>query len=140
MTTPTRFILLAIGLVIAAGVFMMPRRDEWLAVMQDEDQQAQVIALVEDRLARGEDDPDLLATLGRSYAAVGSNQRAIERIEAYTTLRPTDAEALPSWPTCMEGSATRRARSRCWSGTSPSLRRRRGSPNWRACTTRMGKP
>jgi tetratricopeptide (TPR) repeat protein len=94
MTTPARFILLVIGLVIAAGVFMMPRRDEWLAVMQDEDQQSQVIALVEDRLSRGEDDPDLLATLGRSYAAIGNNPRAIERLEAYTQRRPRDAQAF----------------------------------------------
>ena len=93
MTASARFIMLVIGIVGAAAVLMAPRRDEWLAMMQDEDKQAQIIALLEPRLARGENDPRLLATLGRSYAELGNYQRATELLERYVALRPNDGEA-----------------------------------------------
>ena len=93
MTAPARFIILVIGIVVGAAVFLAPRGNEQLAMLQDEDKHAQIIALLEPRVARGENDPNLLATLGRAYGEVGSYQRAIELMERYTSLRPDDAEA-----------------------------------------------
>ena len=93
MTAPVRFILLVIGIVIAAAALMAPRRDEWLAVLRDQDKQAQIIALLEPRLAAGDNDPDLLATLGRCYAETGNYPRAIELLNRYIALRPNDSEA-----------------------------------------------
>ena len=46
MTAPARFILVVIAVVCAAGALMVPGRDEWLAMMRDEDKQAQRIALL----------------------------------------------------------------------------------------------
>jgi tetratricopeptide (TPR) repeat protein len=95
MNTPARrFIVLVIVTVIAVAVLMAPRRAEWLAIMRDDDQQAQIIALMEPRLARNGDDPDVLATLGRAYAEIGNHQRATELLEHYIALRPDDAEAF----------------------------------------------
>jgi len=93
ITAPRRFILLVVGIVLAAGAIMMPGRNEWLAMMRDEDKQAQIIALLEPRLANGDNDPELLATLGRSYAEIGSYQRAIDLLERYIALRPGDGDA-----------------------------------------------
>ena len=93
MTAPARFIILVIGIVVGAAVLLAPRGNEQLAMLQDEDKHAQIIALLEPRVARGENDPNLLATLGRAYGEVGSYQRAIELMERYTSLRPDDAEA-----------------------------------------------
>ncbi len=93
MTAPARFIMLVTGIVVAAATLMAPRRDEWLAVMWDQDKQAQIISLLEPQLARGEDDPALLATLGRAYAEIGNYRRAAELLERYTALRPDDSEA-----------------------------------------------
>ena len=93
MTAPARFIILVIGIVVAAAVLLAPRGNERLAMLQDEEKHAQIIALLEPRIARGENDPNLLATLGRAYGEVGSYQRAIELMERYTSLRPDDAEA-----------------------------------------------
>ena len=93
MTAPARFIILVIGIVVGAAVLMAPRGNEQLAMLQDEDKQAQIIALLEPRIARGENDPNLLATLGRAYAEIGSYQHAIELLERYISLRPDDAEA-----------------------------------------------
>jgi tetratricopeptide (TPR) repeat protein len=94
MNTPARrFIVLVIVIVAAAAVVMAPRRDEWLAIMRDGDQQAQIIALLEPQLARNGDDPDLLATLGRSYAEIGDHPRAAALLERYIALRPDDGDA-----------------------------------------------
>jgi tetratricopeptide (TPR) repeat protein len=93
MTAPVRFILLVIGLVIAGAILMAPRSNERLSMMLDEGKQAQVIALLEPRLAQGETDPILLAMLGRAYAGVGDFDRASKLLERYTALRPDDADA-----------------------------------------------
>jgi tetratricopeptide (TPR) repeat protein len=88
--------MLVIGIVVGAAVLMGPRLDERLAMMRDEDKQAQVISLLEPRVARGENDPGLLATLARSHTEIGNYQRAIELLERYITLRPDDGEAYAS--------------------------------------------
>ncbi len=72
MTAPARFMVLVLGIVVVAGVLMAPRRNEQLAMLRDEDKQAQIIALLEPRVARGENDPGVLATLARSYAEIGN--------------------------------------------------------------------
>src|ERR1700751_2715400 len=93
MTAPIRFILLVIAVVSATAALMAPGRDEWLAMMRDEDKQAQIITLLEPRLARNGNDIGLLATLGRSYAEIGNYPRAIELLGRYVALRPDDGEA-----------------------------------------------
>jgi Flp pilus assembly protein TadD len=93
MTAPVRFIILILLVVVAAAAFMAPRLDEWLAMMRDDNRQAEIIALLEPRLAHNKDDPGLLATLGRSYAEIGNNPRATELLERYLALRPDDGEA-----------------------------------------------
>jgi tetratricopeptide (TPR) repeat protein len=92
-TSARRFIVLVIVTVVAVAVLMAPRRAEWLAIMRDDDQQAQIIAMMEPRLARNGDDPDTLATLGRAYGEIGNHQRAAELLERYIALRPDDADA-----------------------------------------------
>lgn len=96
LTLPTRFAVLVIGILGIVAIIMAPRRGEWLAVMQDEDRQAQVIALLEPRLATEPTDLDLLATLARAYAATSSPQKAIELLERFILLRPEDADAYAS--------------------------------------------
>jgi tetratricopeptide (TPR) repeat protein len=95
MNTPARrFLGLVTVTVIAMAVLMAPRGAEWLAIMRDGDQQAQIIALMEPRLALKGDDPDMLATLGRAYTEIGNRQRAAELLERYVVLRPNDADAF----------------------------------------------
>ena len=90
MAAPARFILLVVAVVGVAAALVAPRGDEQLAMLRDEDKDAQIIALLEPRLALNENDPALLATLGRSYAAIGDHRRAIELLERYAALRPED--------------------------------------------------
>jgi len=94
MTTPTRFLLLVLGLVAAASALMAPRADEWLAMLRDTHKQAEIVAMLEPRLAREGDNPTLLATLGRAHADLGNNARAIQLFERCIVLRPYDAETF----------------------------------------------
>src|SRR5579871_5843287 len=87
------FIMLVVFTVVAVGVLMAPRRDEWFAIMRDEDKQAQIIELLEPRLARNPYDADALATAGRSYAELGNHRRAAELLQRYIAIRPDDGEA-----------------------------------------------
>lgn len=93
MTLPGQFLLLVLGIAAAAAATMVPRADEWLAVMRDDRKQAQIVALLEPKLVREGDDPSLLATLGRAHGDLGHTARAIELLERYVALRPQDAEA-----------------------------------------------
>jgi tetratricopeptide (TPR) repeat protein len=94
MNGPARgFVLLVLAVLMVAGYVLAPRRNETFAIMRDQRQQMAIIALLEPRLANGEDDPDLLATLARSYGEVGEKWRAAELLERYLTLRPKDGEA-----------------------------------------------
>ena len=94
MTTPTRFLLLVLGLVAAAAAVMAPRGDEWLAMLRDNHKQAQIVAMLEPRLAQEDDNPTLLAALGRAHADLGNTARAIELFERCIVLRPDDAETF----------------------------------------------
>jgi len=93
MKTPARFVLLVLGTFIAAAALMAPRREEWVAILQAEGNQARVISLLEPRLAHDPDDPDLLATLARTYAESSALDRAIGLLKRYITLRPGDGGA-----------------------------------------------
>ena len=51
------------------------------------------IALMDRQLAETPHNPDLLAALGRSYAAIGEDHRAIDAFDAYLAVRPDDLAA-----------------------------------------------
>lgn len=93
MSLPGRFLLLVLGIAAAVAAAMVPRANEWVAVMRDDKKQAQIIAQLEPRLAREGEKPNLLATLGRAYADLGDAARAIALLERYVALRPADADA-----------------------------------------------
>jgi tetratricopeptide (TPR) repeat protein len=93
MTVPIRFLVIISVLIAVIAVAMVPRSNEWLAVLRDEDKHAQVIALLEPRVAHGENDPAILAALGQAYAAVGDDGRAVGLMERYIAVRPSDAAA-----------------------------------------------
>lgn len=87
------FILLVIALFLVAAAALFPRREEHVAVLAGEGRHKEAIALLERRLAEDPDNPELLAALGRSYAALGEIHRAIDVFEAYLKLRPVDVPA-----------------------------------------------
>jgi hypothetical protein len=47
MTAPVRFIILILLVIVAAVALMAPRLDERLAMMRDDNKQAEIIALLE---------------------------------------------------------------------------------------------
>ena len=51
------------------------------------------IALLDRQLAQAPHNPDLLAALGRSYAAIGEDHRAIDALDAYLAVRADDLAA-----------------------------------------------
>jgi len=81
MNLPGQFLLLVLATAAAATAVMVPRTNEWFAVMRDDRKQAQIVALLEPKLAREGDDPLVLATLGRAHADLGDTARAIELLE-----------------------------------------------------------
>ncbi len=91
MTAASRFIVLVIVLVGAAAAVLAPRTREQLAVLQDEEMYAQIISLLEPRLAAGDKDSSLLAALGHAYGKVGNHPKAIELLRRYAAVRPNDA-------------------------------------------------
>ncbi len=93
ITAPTRFVVLVIALVVAAAALMAPRRDEWVAVLNDEGDQARIISLLQPRLARSPDDPVLLGALAHAYAETHNYSRGIELLRRYTAIRPKDTGA-----------------------------------------------
>lgn len=94
MTTPIRFLILVSILVAVGAALMVPRSNEWLAMLRDEDKQAQIISLLEPRLARGDNDPAVLVALGTAYANTGNYPRAAELLKRYVALRPDDDGAF----------------------------------------------
>lgn len=93
MSLAARFLIIVIGLAAAVSAAMVPRANEWLAVMNDDHKQAQIVATLEPRLAQDPQNANLLATLGRAYADLGDAQQAIPLLEHYVELRPADADA-----------------------------------------------
>ena len=93
MATSHQFILAVIVSLLVAAVALSPRRSEHAAMLAGEGRHKEAIALLERRLAEVPGDPDLLAALGRSYAALGEVPKAIDAFDAYLTGRPDDLAA-----------------------------------------------
>jgi tetratricopeptide (TPR) repeat protein len=96
MKASRQFVLMVIVALVVAAALLLPRRDEHAAMLASDGQHEQAIALLESRLADAPGDPDALAALGRSHAALGDVPRAIEAFDAYLAVRPNDAAALQS--------------------------------------------
>jgi tetratricopeptide (TPR) repeat protein len=89
-----RFVLLVIGLVIVAGYVLAPRRSEQMAMLADAHRPAELIALLEQRLASGDQDPALPASLSRAHEAAGNYRQAADYLERYGKTRPPGSELL----------------------------------------------
>jgi tetratricopeptide (TPR) repeat protein len=85
-------VVVLISLLVAAAV-LSPGRQERAAMLASEGRYEEAIALVQRQLAGSPRNPDLLAALGRSYAALGEADRAIEAFDAYLEMRPEDLDA-----------------------------------------------
>lgn len=96
MKTSWQFILMVVVALVVAAVVLLPRREEHTAVLASEGRHAEAIALLERRSVGTPGDPDALAALGRSYAALGNLRRAVESLDAYLAARPNDVAALRS--------------------------------------------
>ena len=87
------FVLLVLALLAFAAVLLWPRPAERIAMEVDEGRHREVIALLQHALAEHPRDPDLLAALGRSYAALGEYRHAMDAFDAYLAVRPDDLAA-----------------------------------------------
>ena len=96
MRVAQQFMLMVVVAVVVAAVVLSPGRDERAAVLASEGRHKEAIALLERQLSSAPNDPDLLAALGRSYAALGEVRRAIEAFDAYLAMRPDDLVARES--------------------------------------------
>ena len=92
MTKARQFVLMVILSLLVAAVVLSPRR-EHAAMLAGEGRHKEAIALLERQLARTPHDPDVLAALGRSHAALGEVPQAIDAFDAYLALRPHDVAA-----------------------------------------------
>src|SRR5450432_1269402 len=93
MTTAKQFILLVIVSLFIAEVVLYPRREEHAAMLAGEGRHTEAIVLLGRQLAAAPHDPDVLAALGRSHAALGEVPQAIDAFEEYLAVRPQDAAA-----------------------------------------------
>jgi tetratricopeptide (TPR) repeat protein len=93
MTRARLFILVVIVSLAIAAVALSPKREERAAMLAGEGRHKEAIALLERRLAGAPRDPDLLAALGRSYAALGALPQAVDAFDAYLAVRPDDVGA-----------------------------------------------
>ena len=89
-----RFVLLVIGLVIVAGYLLAPRGSEQMAMFADAHRPAELIALLEQRLSSGDQDPALPASLSRAHEAAGNYRQAADYLERYGKTRPPGSELL----------------------------------------------
>jgi tetratricopeptide (TPR) repeat protein len=93
MRTAHQFTLVVIVSLLVAAVVLSLGREEHAAMLAGEGRHQEAIALLERRLADAPRDPELLAALGRSYAALGDVRRAIDAFDAYLVVRPDDMAA-----------------------------------------------
>src|SRR4051794_35164830 len=93
MKTAHQFGLVVIVSVVVAAVVLSPRRGEHAAILAGEGRHKDAIVLLDRQLTQTPRNADLLAALGRSYAAIGEDQRAIDALDAYLALRPDDLAA-----------------------------------------------
>jgi Flp pilus assembly protein TadD len=85
-----QFIVVVIVSLLVAAALLSPGREEQAAMLASEGRHNAAIALLERQLAGSPRDPDFLAALGRSHAALGEVHRAIDAFDAYLTVRPDD--------------------------------------------------
>ena len=93
MITARQFILVVIVSLVIAAVVLSPGREERAAMLAGEGRHKEAIALLERQMAEAPHDPDLLAALARSHAALGEVPRAIDEFDAYLAARPDDLAA-----------------------------------------------
>lgn len=93
MTSARQFIFLVIISLLIAAVALSPRREEHAAMLAGEGRHKEAIALLERQLATAPDDPDILAALGRSDAALGEIPQAIDAFDEYLAVHPHDVAA-----------------------------------------------
>jgi Flp pilus assembly protein TadD len=96
MKTSRQFVLMVVVALGVATVVLLPRREEHAAMLASEGRHEEAIALLERQSAGAPEDPDALAALGRSRAALGDLPRAVEAFDAYLAVRPNDVAALRS--------------------------------------------
>lgn len=96
MRAARQFVILVIVTLIVAGIALSPGREEHAAMLAGEGKHREAIVLLEHQLAGAPHDPDVLAALGRSYAAIGELPRSIESFDAYLAVRPDDLVARES--------------------------------------------
>jgi tetratricopeptide (TPR) repeat protein len=85
-------VVVLIALLVAAAV-LSPGRRERAAMLASEGRHEEATAMLRRQLAGTPHNPDLLAALGRSYAALGEVDRAIDVFDAYLQVRPEDFDA-----------------------------------------------
>ena len=93
MVTSRQFFLVVIVSLLVAAVVLSPRREEHAAMLAGEGRHKEAIELLDRQLAQAPHDPDLLAALGRSHAALGEVPQAIDAFDAYLAVRPDDVAA-----------------------------------------------
>lgn len=93
MTTARQFILVVIVSLLVAAAVLSPWREERAAMLAGEGRHREAIALLERQLAAAPHDPDVLAALGRSHAALGEVPQAIDAFDGYLAVRPHDLAA-----------------------------------------------
>ena len=81
MTRARLFSVLVIAALIVAAVALAPKRGERAAMLAGDGRHREAIALLELRLAQSPADPEGLAALARSYAALGESRRAIDAFD-----------------------------------------------------------
>jgi tetratricopeptide (TPR) repeat protein len=91
--TARQFIVVVIVSLLVAAVLLSPWREERAAMLAGEGRHREAIELLAGRLALTPNDPDLLAALGRSHAALGDVPQAIDAFDGYLALRPHDLAA-----------------------------------------------
>lgn len=93
MRAARQFIAVVIATLLIAAAVLLPGREEHAAMLAGEGRHREAIALLERQLVDAPGDPNLLAALSRSFAALGENERAIHAFDAYLAIRPDDLAA-----------------------------------------------
>jgi tetratricopeptide (TPR) repeat protein len=93
MRTAHKFTVVVVASLVLAAIVLAPGRQEYVAMLASEGRHKEAIAILEHQLADAPQAPDLLAALGRSYAALGETDLAIKTVAIYLELRPDDVLA-----------------------------------------------
>jgi tetratricopeptide (TPR) repeat protein len=85
-----RFVIALLALAPAAGYFLLPGEDERISMLLREGRHREAAATLEQRLATGDSNPQLLASLARATEAAGNIPGAIELMKKFVGQRPRD--------------------------------------------------